>query len=129
MRLLIVAISCFFLGAAATIFLGPLFRPADKPHALPACPYLAQSDLSSLPPRLVATVGSYEAIRETLSRESLDGVAAQAEVIAGAFEGANPEIVACAKRLGADQDVESARRSLMRLNRLLEKHAATLPAS
>lgn len=129
MRLLIVAIAAFFLGATAAIFLGPMLKPAEKQKALPACPYLSESDVSALPPAVITTVGAYEAIRETLSRDSLDGVAAQADAIARAFETTSPEIAACAKRLGGEQDVESARRALMRLNRLLEKHAMTLPGA
>jgi len=50
-------------------------------------------------------------------------VAAQAEVIARAFAATDPKLSACAKRLAGEQDLESARRAFMRLNRLMEKNA------
>lgn len=127
-RLLTVGLVCFLLGTGAAMFLGPwLHEGAD--HELPACPYLAAEELSGLPPEVVAAAGAYEAIRETLARGSLDGVADQAAVIERAFGTADPKISSCAKRLAGEQDVESARRALMRLHRLMEKHAARLPAA
>ena len=38
-----------------------------------------------MPVQVVTAIGAYEAIRETLLRESLEGVSDQAEVIARAF--------------------------------------------
>lgn len=127
-RIILIGLVCFLLGAGTAIFVGPWLRPgADED--LPACPYLAAGDLSVMPPQVVAAIGAYEAIRETLMRDSLDGVDAQAEVIARAFSGTEPKIASVAKRLAAERDVESARRAFMRLGRLMESHAARLPAA
>lgn len=127
-RLLLTGLVCFLLGAGTAMFIGPWMRPGADAE-LPACPYLAAGDLSSLPPPVVAAIGAYEAVRETLMRDSLDGVPAQAEVIARAFSGTEPKIASVAKRLAAERDVESARRAFMRLGRLMEQHASRLPGA
>jgi hypothetical protein len=126
-RFVFIGLICFLLGTGVAMFVGPMAHE-DVKGDLPACPYLAGHDLASLPPEVVTAAGAYEAIRETLARGSLDGVAAQAEVIARSFAGADPKLASCAKRLAGEQDVESARRAFMRLNRLMEKHAQELPA-
>lgn len=124
-RLLIIGLICFLLGAGAAIFLAPLIHTQSDAD-LPACPYLETLELSQVPSQVVAAVGAYEAIRETLVRNSLDGVSTQADVIVRAFEGIDPKISSCAKRLADAPDVESARRAFMRMNRLMEKSAGTL---
>jgi hypothetical protein len=127
-RVLIIGLVCFLLGAGGAMLLAPWVNP-QVDDDLPVCPYLETLELSQVPPQVVAAVGAYEAIRETLLRDSLDGVSAQAEVIARAFEGIDPKISSCAKRLADSPDVESARRAFMRLNRLMEKHAEKFPAA
>jgi hypothetical protein len=84
---------------------------------------------TELPTALVRSVGSYEAIRETLMRDSTEGIAEQTEVIIRAFDQSHPGIASVAKRLSSEQDVESARRAFMRLHRLMQRHADKLPAS
>lgn len=126
-RWLLAALVLLLLVTGAAIFSGPWLRPVG-PASLPACPYLESREISSLPPEVAVVIGSYEAIRETLKRNSLEGVAAQAEAIAAAFAADRPVVAACAKRLAAERDVESARRAFLRLNRLMEKHARSLPA-
>lgn len=74
-------------------------------------------------PEVIAAAGSYEAIRETLTRGSLDGVPVQADVIVRSFETGDPQIASCAKKLAGAPDIESARRAFLRLHRLMEKHA------
>ena len=125
-RFLTVGLVCLLVGAGAAMLLGPLLTPAADGN-LPACPYIGQGEFAALPPEVVTSVGAYEAIRETLMRDSLEGVAAQAEVIARAFAGHDPRIASLAKRLAAEHDVESARRAFMRLHRLMERHARRLP--
>lgn len=121
------ALILLFLGAGAAIFTG-FWSPARAPGALlPPCPYLENRDFSSIPAAIVPAIGAYEAVRETLKRGSTEGVSAQAEAIAKAYAEEDPKISSCAKRLAAEQDVESARRAFMRLNRLMEKHARKLP--
>ncbi|MEX1010405.1 MAG: hypothetical protein WEC72_03560 [Chthoniobacterales bacterium] len=127
-RVLTVGLVCFLFGAGAAMFFGPWLRPALD-EDLPPCPYLERGGFADVPVPVVTAIGAYEAIRETLLRESLDGVAAQAEVIERAFAEIEPRIVSLAKRLGAEQDVESARRAFMRLHRLMQRHADKLPAS
>jgi hypothetical protein len=127
-RLLTVGLVCFLLGTGAAMFFGPWLHEGAGGE-LPACPYLAAGELSGLPPGVVAAAGAYEAIRETLARGSLDGVAEQADVIARAFGDSEPQISSCAKRLAGEQDVESARRAFLRLHRLMEKHARRTPAA
>ena len=107
-------------------FAGAWLHP-EADDVLPVCPYPQNHELAALPPEVVTATGAYEAIRETLMRDSLDGVEAQAGVIARAFAGQDQKIAAVAKRLAAEQDVESARRAFMRLHRLMERHAAKLP--
>jgi len=121
-RLLVTGLVFFLVAAAALMFFGPLMR-VRAGEKLPPCPYIAKEDLSGIPTEVVAAVGAYEAIRETLARDSIEGVAAQAEVIARTFTTTDPKLSICAKRLGGEQDVESARRAFMRLNRLMEKNA------
>jgi hypothetical protein len=124
-RIVLVGLVCFLLGAGTALFVGPWVN-SGADDELPVCPYLASGDLSTLPPDLIAAVGAYEAVRETLMRDSLDGVPAQASVIARAFAGTDPKISSVAKRLAEEVDVESARRAFMRLSRLMEKQAARL---
>lgn len=125
-RFLTVGLVCLFIGAGAAMFFGPLLKPAadDK---LPASPYIAQGEFAALPPEMVTAVGAYEAIRETLMRDSLEGVAGQTDIIARIFASYDQRIVSLAKRLAAEQDVESARRAFMRMHRLMERHARQLP--
>lgn len=125
-RLLTVGLVCFLLGAGVAIFFGAL-SGSGHDDALPACPYLADGEYVGLPPQVVAAAGAYEAIRETLQRDSIEGIAAQAEVIARAFAATDPKLASVAKRLAAEEDVESARRAFMRLHRLMEQHARRLP--
>jgi hypothetical protein len=127
-RFLIIGLVFFLLGAGGAMFLNLWMNPQGGDD-LPVCPYLETHELSQIPPQVVAAVGAYEAIRETLLRDSLEGVSAQAEVIARTFEGIDPKISSCAKRLADSPDVESACRAFIRLNRLMEKHAEKLPAS
>lgn len=124
-RFLLVGLVCFLFGAGAAMFFGPMLKPATT-SALPPCPYAGEAGFSSLPPELVTATGAYEAIRETLGRDSLEGVGAQAEVIARTFAGKDGRISACAKRLAGEQDVESARRAFMRLHRLMQRDASRL---
>jgi hypothetical protein len=125
-RFLTVGLVCLFAGAGATMLLGPWLKPAADDN-LPASPYMTRGEFGSLPPEVVTAVGAYEAIRETLMRDSLQGVAAQADLIARTFAGHDQRIVSLAKRLAAEQDVESARRAFMRMHRLMERHARRLP--
>ncbi|MBE2181544.1 MAG: hypothetical protein IAE97_13850 [Chthoniobacterales bacterium] len=125
-RFVTVGLVCFLIGAGLAMFVGPWLHPAAD-EVLPGCPYLENGAFDAMPPEVVAVIGAYEAIRETLMRDSLDGVAVQAEVIVRALSPAEPKIASVAKRLAAEQDVESARRAFMRLNRLMEKHAQSLP--
>jgi hypothetical protein len=125
-RLLTVGLICFLFGAGAAMFFGPLLRTSADDD-LPACPYLERRGFADVPAPVVTAIGAYEAIRETLLRESLEGVSDQAAVIVRAFTDIDPRIVSLAKRLGAEQDVESARRTFMRLHRMMERHAAKLP--
>lgn len=125
-RVLTIGLVCFLFGAGAAMFFGPWLRPASD-QDLPPCPYLERGGFADLPVPVVTAIGAYEAIRETLSRESLDGVADQAGVIVRAFADLDPRIVSLAKRLSAEQDVDSARRAFMRLHRLMQRHADKLP--
>lgn len=125
-RFILVGLVFFLFGAGASIFFGPWLRPGADVE-LPPCPHLASGDLTALTPSVVAAIGAYEAVRETLMRDSLDGVAAQADVIARAFAETDPKISSVAKRLAAEQDVESARRAFMRLNRLMQQDASRQP--
>jgi hypothetical protein len=125
-RILTIGLVCFLLAAGAAMFFGPLLRNAPDGR-LPPCPYTESGDLALLPPGTVAAVGAYEAIRETLARGSIDGIAPQAGVIARVFAADDPKMASLAKRLAAEQDVESARRAFLRLNRLMEKNARRPP--
>ncbi|MEX1045545.1 MAG: hypothetical protein WEC73_05400 [Chthoniobacterales bacterium] len=125
-RFLTIGLVCLLVGAAIAMLLGPMLQPAADEN-LPVCPYMVQGEFADLPPEVVTAVGAYEAIRETLMRDSLAGVATQADVISRAFTGNDPRIASLAKRLGAEQDVESARRAFMRLHRLMERRARQLP--
>lgn len=127
-RMLIIGLVCFLLGAGVAMFVAPMWNPRAQDE-LPPCPYLETYEFSQVSPQIVTAVGAYEAIRETLVRDSLDGVSAQADVIVRAFEGIEPKISSCAKRLADSPDVESARRAFMRLNRLMEKHADKMPSA
>lgn len=125
-RLLTIGLVGFLLAAGGAMFLGPMIKHSSD-HSLPACPYAGTIDLASLPPEKVAAIGAYEAIRETLARGSIEGIPQQAEVIVRVFANGDPKIASLAKRLAAEQDVESAKRAFMRLNRLMEKNARQLP--
>lgn len=125
-KFLLVGLVCFLLGAAAAMFFGPVLSCCSR-EDLPSCPYLGTKELSVLPAEVISAAGAYEAIRETLQRGSTEGVSAQAAAIARAFENTDPEISACAKRLGDGQDVESARRAFMRMHRLMQQHARRMP--
>jgi hypothetical protein len=127
-RIITIGLVVFLLVGAALMFLGPWLKRDAVPEKLPACPYLQTQELASVPPEVIAASGAYEAIRETLSRGSIDGISAQADVISRTFASSAPEIAKCAKRLAEEPDLESARRAFMRLNRLMEKHARKMPA-
>ncbi len=125
-RILTIGLVCFLLAAGTAMFFGPLLKKSPADH-LPACPYVTPGEFSALPPEIVAATGAYEAIRETLARGSIRGIAQQAGVIERAFASSDPKISSVAKRLAAEQDVESAKRAFMRLHRLMEKSARRLP--
>lgn len=125
-RIITAGLVFFLIVGGALMLLGPQRPPAEAPAPLPGCPHLQGGDLASLSPGIVAAAGAYEAIRETLTRGSIDGIAEQAGVIERAFAADEPKIASLVKRLAAEQDVESAKRAFMRLNRLMEKNAARL---
>ena len=125
-RILTAGLVCFLLAAGTAMFFGPMLVGPSTAR-LPPCPFTKSGDFDSLPPETVAAVGAYEAIRETLSRGSIDGIAPQAAVIARVFAEGDPKMASLAKRLAAEQDVESAKRAFLRLNRLMEKSARRLP--
>lgn len=127
-KVLTVSLVCFLAGAAVAMLLGPVLYPAAA-HDLPSCPYVESRGFAEVPSHLVRAVGAYEAIRETLLRDSIAGIAEQAAVIERAFSGEEPRIASLAKRLAVEQDTESARRAFMRLNRLMQKHADKLPGN
>lgn len=104
------------------MFLAPLMNPGAN-EVLPVCPYLVSQDVGKLSADLMTVVGAYEVIRETLARHSIEGVPAQAEVLVRVYSDKNPKMASLAKRLVAEKDAESARRTFMRLNRLMEKDA------
>lgn len=124
-RILTIGLVCFLLAAGIAMMLGPVLEKSPT-ASLPACPYSTSGELSSLPPAIVAATGAYEAIRETLARGSIEGLAPQAAVIERTFRSIDPKIASLAKRLGAERDLESAKRAFMRLNRLMEKNAGRL---
>lgn len=124
-KLITLGLVCFLLGAGVVLFFGPwLLPPSDD--ELPSSPYLEKRALAQISPRVVTSIGAYEAIRESLRRESLEGVAERSEEIARAFAGEDQRIVSLAKRLAAEQDVESARRAFRRLHRLMRRHVDKL---
>jgi len=127
-RILTIGLVCFLLAAGIAMFIGPMLKKAPAGY-LPACPYGTSVELSSLPPEIVAATGAYEAIRETLARGSIEGIAQQAAVIERTFVSTDPKIASLAKRLAAEQDLESAKRAFMRLHRLMEKNAGRLSRS
>ena len=104
------------------MFANPILHRSDA-RGLPPCPLLGSSGFAQMPPEIAAAAGAYEAVRETLARGSLDGLAAQADVVARAFATDNPQISSCAKKLAGAADIESARRAFLRLHQLMEKHA------
>ena len=126
-KILTIGLVCFLILAGAAMFFGPLLLPHPA-HELPPSPYVRERGFAQVPTSLVRSVGAYEAIRETLMRDSTDGIAEQTEVIARAFAETHPGIASVAKRLNSEQDVESARRAFMRLHRLMQRHADKLPA-
>jgi len=125
-KVLTIGLVCFLTGAGIAMLLGPVLHPLLV-NDLPPSPYLEKRGFAEVPPNVVTAIGAYEAIRETLLRDSLEGVAHQAAVIERSFAGDDPRIVSLAKRLASEQDVESARRAFMRLHRLMQRHAAKLP--
>lgn len=125
-RIITAGLVFFLIVGGALMLLGPGWGPSPVPANLPPCPHLRSGDLATLSPGIVAAAGAYEAIRETLTRGSIDGIAEQAGVIERAFAADEPKIASLVKRLAAEQDVESAKRAFMRLNRLMEKNAARL---
>lgn len=128
-RIFTAVLVLFLLAGAVLMVTGVWTKRQAEPEKLPACPYLQREEFSSVQPEVIAAIGAYEAIRETLSRGSIDGISTQAEVIARTFSSLESDIASCAKRLGDEPDLESARRAFMRLNRLMEKHARRLPAA
>ena len=126
-KILTIGLVCFLVLAGGAMFFGPLFLPRAG-HDLPPSPYVRERGFAEVPTSLVRSVGAYEAIRETLMRDSTEGIPQQTEVIARAFEESHPGIASVAKRLNSEQDVESARRAFMRLHRLMQRHADKLPA-
>ena len=127
-KILTIGLVCFLTGAGIAMLLGPVLHPLLGSD-LPPCPYLEERSFANVPPHVVTAIGAYEAIRETLARESLVGVAHQAGVIERSFAGEDRRIVSVAKRLASEQDVESARRAFMRLHRLMQRHADKLPGA
>ena len=125
-KILTIGLVCFLVLAGAVMFLGPLLSPRAE-HDLPACPYVRERGFAQIPTELVSAVGAYEAIRETLLRNSTDGIPQQTEVIARTFDAIKPGIASVAKRLASAQDIESSRRAFMRLHRLMQKHSDRLP--
>lgn len=120
-RFITFALVCLFLAAGAAFVAGPWLNPgADE--QLPPCPYLQTHDFAALPPEVITASGAYEAIRETLSRDSLEGVPQQAATIVRVFEGLESKVVSTAKRLENAPDVESARRAFLRMQRAMERH-------
>jgi hypothetical protein len=128
-KILTIGLVCFLTGAGIAMLLGPVLHPSLLESDLPPCPYLEKRTFANVPPHVVTAIGAYEAIRETLARESLVGVAQQAGVIERSFAGEDQRIVSLAKRLASEQDVESARRAFMRLHRLMQRHADKLPGA
>ena len=126
-KILTTGLVSFLILAGAMMLLGPVLFP-PTPHELPPSPYVRERGFTELPAALVRSVGAYEAIRETLMRDSTEGIAEQTEVITRAFDQSHPGIASVAKRLSSEQDVESARRAFMRLHRLMQRHADKLPA-
>lgn len=126
-RIIITGLVALLVAAAVFMAAGPWLKNEGETEQLPACPYLEQAEISSIPPEIVAAIGAYEAIRETLNRGSIEGIGAQADLIERTFATSAPGVAACAKRLSGEPDVESARRAFLRLNRLMGKHAAKLP--
>ena len=126
-KILTIGLVSFLILAGALMLLGPLLFP-QLSNNLPPSPYVRERGFTELPAALVRSVGAYEAIRETLMRNSIDGIREQTEVIIRAFDESHPGIVSVTKRLSSEQDVESARRAFMRLHRLMQRHADKLPA-
>lgn len=122
-RIVTIGLVVFLIAGGALMFLGPWMKRDAAPEKLPPCPYLQGREFASVAPEIIAAAGAYEVIRETLSRGSIDGVPAQAEVIVRTFSTSAPDIAKCAKRLADEPDLESSRRAFMRLNRLMEKQA------
>lgn len=127
-KILTIGLVCFLTGAGIAMLLGPVLHFGSGSD-LPPCPYLEKRGFAEVPPHVVTAIGAYEAIRETLLRDSLEGVAQQAGVIERSFAGEDQRIAALAKRLASEQDVESARRAFMRLHRLMQRHADKLPGA
>ena len=126
-KILTAGLVCLLVLAGAAMILGPIIFPRAS-HNLPSCPYVRERGFAQLPAELVRAVGAYEAVRETLLRDSVEGIEDQTEAMARAFTEVNPAIASLAKRLGAERDIESARRAFMRLHRLMQRHADKLPA-
>lgn len=121
-RVITIVLICFLVAAGAAFLAAPWLNPgADE--QLPPCPYFQTQDLSKLPPEVITASGAYEAIRETLLRDSLEGVSHQAETIVRVFHGLDARVVSTAKRLADAPDVESARRAFLRMQRAMERHS------
>jgi hypothetical protein len=125
-KILTAGLVCFLALAGLAMLLGPLLFPRS-PNELPPSPYMRERGFAGVPASLIPSIGAYEAIRETLVRDSTEGIAEQTEVIARAFDESHPGIVSVAKRLNSEHDVESARRAFMRMHRLMQRHADKLP--
>ena len=126
-KILTAGLVCFLALAGLAMLLGPILFPRSS-HELPPSPYVRERGFAGVPASLVRSIGAYEAIRETLMRDSTEGIAEQTEVITRAFDESQPGIASIARRLSSAEDVESARRAFMRLHRLMQRHADKLPA-
>lgn len=124
-RVILAGFVLLLVVTCVAMFLGAWVHPDDSGD-LPSCPYIGGNELVGQSSNIMAAIGAYEAIRETLKRHSTEGLAAQTAVIEEALSTADPRIASCAKRLGAEKDIESARRAFMRMHRLMEKHVRAL---
>lgn len=124
-RLLLGGFVLLLAVTSIALFFGVWIHPDDSAD-LPPCPYSSDSEILSKLPGIIPAIGAYEVIREKLQHRSTADLEPQTVVIAQALSSADPRIASCAKRLGAEKDVESARRVFMRLHRLMEKHTRAL---
>ncbi len=124
-RFLLAGFVLLLIVTGVAMFFGAWVHPDDSAD-LPSCPYIGGNELVGQSSNMMAVIGAYEAIRETLKRHSTEGLYAQTAVIEEALSSADPRIASCAKRLGAEKDIESARRAFMRMHRLMEKHVRAM---